>query len=281
MKIEKDADLSKLTTVHIGGIAKELIIPESISELVEIINIEKIQYFIGGGSNLLIADKIFEKVVSLREFDKSIVQKEDGVFIVGGSVRLQNLINTINKLGYGGIEYLYSVPGLVGGAVAMNAGGSIEEGRAISDYIIRVDCIRDGERTSLNKEECGFSHRNSLFKIDPKIIVCSVKFQFPHMDKKISEVKKKERLDFCRKTHDLRYPNFGSVFRVYNPYIVYIIRHFESDHSSGVHFSRITDNWICNNGNGTFKEAIKQINKVKFLHKILFQKCLTEVIIWQ
>lgn len=47
-----------------------------------------------------------------------------------------------------------------------------------------------------------------------------------------------------------------------------------------VWFSDKTNNWLQNRGDGTFEQAIKQIKKVEFLHKILFQKIRCEYKIW-
>lgn len=119
-----------------GGIAKEYLSPESLEELIEAVRLGESKK-IGGGSNVLIAEHSFERVIDLGKFDTSI-KNIGGRYRVGASVRLFKLINAINKDGYGGIEYLYSVPGLVGGAVVMNAGRGRRYGQCISDYIEEV-----------------------------------------------------------------------------------------------------------------------------------------------
>lgn len=281
MKILKDISMKKYTTVHIGGNVKLMYVPESEDELLDLIKTQKPSLFVGGGSNILVSDREFDSVVSLREFNRNIQNNGNGEYLVGGSVRLQTLINTINQDGFGGIEYLFSVPGLVGGATVMNAGGGIAEGNSISDYIIEVNCIVDGEFISLKKDQCEFGHRTSIFKETAKYIVTSVKFQFEAQEQSISEQKKKNRLDFCKKTQDSSSPNFGSVFKVFNPYIMVVIRKLQTTHKSGVHFSKKTDNWICNNGNGTFSEAYKRINRVIKIHQFFHYDCIPEVIIWK
>ena len=117
MKIDNNADLKKLTTFKMGGTVSKLYTPETEDELINLIQDKHPQYFIGGGSNIIINTRVFDSVVNLREFSSTIEDKGNGTYIVGASVRLQKLIKTINADGYGGIEYLYSVPGLVGGAV--------------------------------------------------------------------------------------------------------------------------------------------------------------------
>ena len=144
MKILQDEDLSKYTSVRIGGTAKTMYFPESRDELIDLIKHHDTPVFISGGSNLLINNREFETVINLKSVDSSLEHLGGGRFRAGASVHLQKLINTINENGYGGIEYLFSVPGLVGGAIVMNAGRGKTHKKCISDYIISVDAIRDG-----------------------------------------------------------------------------------------------------------------------------------------
>lgn len=277
MKQLENQPLSKYTTIRLGGIAKTMLIPESVDELCNIIRERKPDYFIGGGSNLLISDREFELVVDLRSFDKSFENKGDGVFRVGASLRLQNLINQINEAGYGGIEYLYSVPGLVGGAVVMNAGRGKQYNQTISDYIVSVDIIRNEELITLSKEECNFSHRNSVFKNSKDIVVGCV-LKFPEMSIEEASARKKERIELCKQKQDASKPNFGSVFCEQDARII----KYAKKHKIGgkVHFSEKTSNWIINDG-GTFKDALAAIKKVELLHKLYFKKCKREVIVWE
>lgn len=277
MKQLKNEKLSNHTTIRLGGIAKTFLIPESIDELCNVIQDKNPKYFIGGGSNLLISDRDFDLVVSLKNFDTKLKHEGNGVFRAGASMRLQSLINQINEAGYGGIEYLYSVPGLVGGAVVMNAGRGKKYHQTISDYIISVDVIRDGKIVTMRKEDCGFSHRNSVFKSN-KYIVVSCVFKFPEMKREESAARKKERLELCRKRQDSSKPNFGTVFFEENARIMNYVR----KHKIGgkVHFSEKTTNWIINEG-GTFDDAVNAIKRVELLHRLLLKKCKREVIIWE
>lgn len=280
MKIIENISLSKYTTVHIGGTARKMYVPETREELIKAINDSHCKYFIGGGSNLLINDRVFDAVINLRYFDRNIVDHGNGKYYVGGSVRLQELIRKINADGYGGIEYLYSVPGLLGGAVVMNAGGSKEQGWSISDHIISVTALHDGQIYSLNRDQCDFLHRHSIFKNDTSYIVLGAEMQFDKGESKDFERACKERINFCKIFQDNSKPNFGSVFRLYNGYIMEIVR-ILSNRKKTVHFSHKTANWLINEGNGTFSQADKLLKKVIMIHKILGKKCATEVIIWR
>lgn len=278
MKCEQNVDLSKYTTIRIGGFAKNMLIPEDIAELKMIINKYHPRYFIGGGSNLLISNQNYELVVNLREFDKSVIFNNDGTVTVGASVRLQKLINSINEYGFGGIEYLFSVPGLVGGAIVMNAGRGVDYCQSIADYIVSVEAFdENGDLITLRKEDCCFSYRNSVFK-NGRYVVCRAVFRFPSVSIEESTELKRKRLELCKKEQDSLKPNFGTVFLKSNRYIMSIVKIFHM--GKKVHFSKKTSNWIINEG-GNFEDAIFVMRKVEKIHKVLGRKCEREVIVWE
>lgn len=285
MKIEHNVNLKQYTTIKIGGTAQNLYIPESPEELVSLIeslNGESV-YYIGGGSNILMNDeKKFCHVVLLREFDKS-MSISNGNINVGASMRLQKLINEINKFNYGGIEYLYSVPGLVGGAVAMNAGRGKEHNKCISDFIISIlayDCTLR-KKVTLNKSECNFSYRHSRFKDNPnRYIILNVLFQFPQIDEKETTLAKKERLEYVKKEQDHTGHNAGSVFNTFNRVLIRLFRIPFLGKCGNCHYSRLTANWLVNSGEGKYKEAVSLIQRVEKLHRLLGQNIEKEIVIW-
>ncbi|WP_280770613.1 UDP-N-acetylmuramate dehydrogenase [Salipaludibacillus daqingensis] len=285
MKILSNESLKNYTTVKIGGYAEKLYFPESIEELSDLINqlSEEDYYIISGGSNILINDKkTYKNVVSLIKMDNSVMELGDGKFYVGASVKLQKLINIINKKGFGGIEYLFSVPALVGGSVAMNAGRGKVHGLSISDYIEEVRVLDKGVIKVLSKEECNFKYRDSIFKKNNnKLIVLGVTFTF---DKGYPEELKKirqERINISQSNQDASGYNFGSVFRKHNRVIMQVIRITHPGYKTGMSFSKKSSNWLINQGEGTYSQAISLITRVEKLHKVIGQKIIREVIIWK
>lgn len=278
MRETHDADLKRLTTVRIGGTADRLLEPESTQELLELIRTEHPCHFVGGGSNLLVNDRTFDLVVSLKSFDKSLESYGEGNYRVGASMRLPSLINSINRDGYGGIEYLCNVPGLVGGAIAMNAGTGRAVGKSISDYLISVDVIENGEIVTMPRDLCGFDYRNSIFKGSAERIITSALFCFPAMPQDKIEEAKAAKMRLYRKRQDPSHPNFGSVFSRSNRAIMRLARLLAL--GGKVHFSRKTTNWIVNEGGG-YNDAIDAISKVERIHKRLHKECKREVIVWE
>ena len=280
MRVEHGVLLKNYTTFKMGGVCKNLYIPENRKELLDLCDkISPPRYILSGGSNVVVNDKkVFENVICLREFDKLIEHMGEGVFYVGSSVRLQKLILTINNLGYGGIEYLFSVPGLVGGAVTMNAGRGGSHKNVISDFIRYVYVYRDGETIKLRREECGFSHRYSCF-LDSEDIVLGVEFKFDKVSSEECEKQRKQRIDLCKNTQDMSYPNFGTVFCEGNMKIIKLASMLNIPNSKII-YSRKTNNWMLNKG-GSFNEVLRKLKLVRLLHRIFRKKCRQEVILWR
>lgn len=284
MRILYNEHLKKYTTVKIGGTASKLYIPENEAELIHLLNSMHSQryYIIGGGSNLLINDeKVFENVILMKEFNDFIEEKGDGTYYIGASNKLQKVINKINEDGFGGIEYLYSVPGLIGGAVAMNAGRGKPYGVSISDYIIDVTVYINGKVKTINKEQCRFDYRNSIFRENSDYIILGCTFKFERKSKEESKRLKEERIKLCKMVQDTSGYNFGSVFKVNDWKVMWFVRNISIVNKKGIHFSKKTPNWMVNKGEGTFKQAIKIIKRVEYLHRIIGKKAVPEVIIWE
>lgn len=279
MKKEHNIDLSKYTTFKMGGIATSFYTPETEVELIELLKNKEQKYLIGGGSNLLINQRIFDSVVNLREFNTEIIDLGDGTYEVGASVRLQKLITVVNQNGYGGIEYLYSVPGLVGGAVLMNAGRGRSYQMSISDYILSVKVLFNGEIKWINKENCQFSYRSSIFK-QMGYVVLAAKFKFIPMEKEATYKKRKDRIELCRKTQDNSLPNFGTVFCESDKLIMKAFQMMLFRKSGKVMFSSKTINWMLNDG-GTFEDVERLLERVEKTHKFLGKNCQKEVIVWK
>lgn len=283
MKIKQNVDLSKYSKINIGGRANNFYIPENEMELIELIKEKKNEkkYIIANGSNILINDqKTFETVIYLKEFSKE-MEFSENILSVGASVPLQKVLKIINSKGYGGIEYLYTVPGTLGGAIYMNAGTGHSEGKSISDYILEIKTF-DGEKIHVySKNEAKFRYRYSIFKTNKEIIL-SAKFKFPKLDKEIIDNVKNDKIAFARATQDMRHPNLGSIFDYPNVYIITFFKKIGFGWKKGIKYSKKSTNWFINLGEGTFKQAMFLIKTTEILHKIFFiKKIRREIEIWE
>lgn len=273
--------LSQYTTFKIGGKCKELYFPQNKEELVFLLNNYPQARILGGGSNLLVNDaKEFGVVICLRECGCNDISISGNEVMVGCGVRLQKLISFLNIHGLGGIEYLYSVPGLVGGAIVMNAGRGRNENQQISDYLCSVDVWENGRIEHYSKDKCGFSYRNSIFQKRPCVIL-SATFHFDYISPEKGRALQRERIDLCKKYQDNQYPNAGTSFCQADTHIMNLMKKISSSNKkTGIHFSKKTTNWIQNRGEGTFKEAMHLIQRVELMHRLLGKPVKLEYKIW-
>jgi UDP-N-acetylmuramate dehydrogenase len=282
VEILENVQLAKFTTMKIGGEVKKLLFPENNLELLESVQrLENKKYVISNGSNLLINDKkTFDVVVHLKKLNCKIESLGNGKYRVGASVRIQTLINHIHHDGYGGIEFLFSVPGYVGASVAMNAGRGRPHNQNIADFVTGVEYLCENKIHFESASECKFNYRYSKFKYTDDIIT-SVDFQFYEMSNEMSTKLKKERIQHASKTQDRFGGYFGSVFAINDWRIMHLIRLLHPGFKNGVGYSKKTSNWMINRGNGTYKQTIFLLNLVVFLHKLLFRPIRIEVNIWK
>jgi UDP-N-acetylmuramate dehydrogenase len=285
MLMNENEKLSKHVTIKIGGVASKYYIPENVAELSELIKQESDYKIISGGSNLLINDKkIFPCVIDMKSCCQEFELLDSGEVFVGASVRIQKLIKNLQELNLGGFEFLYSLPALFGGIIVMNAGRG-SDGKSIAKFIKSVRCLNDsGEVFEIDVNKCMFGYRKSIFQ-EKKWIVLGATLKCENIDSDKSKKLVQERIEHCKKSQDMRYPNFGSAFCCSNGYIMHFIMHVykfkNMFNKNSASFSDKSINWIVNKGNGTFDEVIRCLKTVEIIHKLTLQKSEIEVKIWE
>ena len=217
-KLLENEPMSKHTTYGIGGPAMAYITPKDRFDLSNILKFstknEIPVYFVGTGSNLLVADNGIEGIVltpakSLKQLEikKNWVVAESGVM-------LGKLVKECIKHNLTGLESLIGVPGTLGGALVMNAGAF---GGEISNFLDSVDIMTmSGEINTFSNSDIDFSYRFSSFKKDEFILLARFKLQT-----EVPEIinHKKLKASSGRKTNQpLRYRSAGSVFKNHKDY---------------------------------------------------------------
>lgn len=172
LKFEENFPLSKITTLQIGGPARLLTTVTSQKNLLEVVAFARqnnLPYLIiGGGSNLLVSDEGVNKLIIKNEIEG--ITKIVRVLKVKSGLKLQDLVDYSIGHNLAGLHKLNGIPGTVGGAVYGNAGAY---GQTISDYIREVICLnpKTEEIITLQKDECEFDYRDSIFKRNGFIIL--------------------------------------------------------------------------------------------------------------
>jgi UDP-N-acetylmuramate dehydrogenase len=123
-----DVDLGAMTTYRVGGRASVLVEPEDEADLDAIASAARRSglpcLVIGRGSNMLVADTgVRAIVVSTARMTRRTDLVADGVIEAGAGTPLPMLARQSVALGLAGFEWAVGVPGSLGGAVRMNAGG--------------------------------------------------------------------------------------------------------------------------------------------------------------
>jgi len=165
VRCREERRLSCYTSYGIGGRAASLLEPATTPALVQVIrrcwrrNLPV--RFLGGGSNLLVADAGFPGVVvRTRALNRLARYPDTGTLIYAeAGVGLARLVRWCALKGLAGTEVLAGIPGNVGGAIAMNAGGRHGE---ICDLLVTVDTVApDGHRHTRLPAELGFGYRTA------------------------------------------------------------------------------------------------------------------------
>lgn len=132
--VRLDAPLGALTTYRVGGRAAALVEVTSEEELLELRAVldrtgaaRRVPVLVlGKGSNLLVADAGFSGLVVRLSGDLGAIDlpAEHGQVVrAGGAADLPVLARRTAAAGLGGLEWAVGIPGSVGGALKMNAGG--------------------------------------------------------------------------------------------------------------------------------------------------------------
>jgi UDP-N-acetylmuramate dehydrogenase len=162
-RLQYDVPMSEHTTLGIGGPSKAMLRATTPEELVQSLQLAieaDIPYIvIGGGSNLLVADRGVDRLV-IKNDSVGIAAAGDLISVRSGT-RLQDLVDYTVARGWQGLQRLTGVPGSVGGAVYGNAGAY---GQTISDWLEEVVCFDGRQVVTFDKEASRFAYRHSAFK---------------------------------------------------------------------------------------------------------------------
>jgi len=162
-KLTPDAPLAPLVWFKTGGRAEWLFEPvdaEDLSGFLAGLDPRIPVMALGLGSNLIVRDGgVPGVVVRLGKAFAAVTASDDQTLRCGGGASGILVSSTARDAGIGGLEFLRSIPGTVGGFVRMNGGAY---GREVKDVL--VDCeivLRSGERRWLALDDLGYTYRHS------------------------------------------------------------------------------------------------------------------------
>ena len=212
--VKLEEAMSRHTSFKVGGNAQIFVEPkdeEALKRLLELINTEKINYYvIGNGSNILVSDKGYKGIIiSMLKFTSPSLIENESITISAGKT-LKELTELACENSLSGLEFAYGIPGSVGGAVFMNAGAYDGEIKEVLDKVKVMD--KEGNVLSLNTGELDLSYRHSNIE-EKGYIVLEAKFNLKKADKSAIWKKMQELMARRIDKQPLNFPSAGSTFK--------------------------------------------------------------------
>ena len=170
--LRRDVPLAPLTTLRLGGPARFLLPCSGVDELRSGLRWARRRELpvavLGDGSNVIVPDDGFPGLVLHLQGGSAIFEAGAGDasttrVVADGGMSWDSLVRRSVDRGLSGIECLSGIPGTVGAAPMQNVGAY---GQELADTLTRVRCLdrQSLETRVFDRQECGFSYRDSRFK---------------------------------------------------------------------------------------------------------------------
>jgi UDP-N-acetylmuramate dehydrogenase len=161
---QTDVPLSGHTSYRLGGPARLCFTPRDESDVAALLrrcnDLGVSWRVLGGGSNLLVRDEgVSQAVIKLGGESFEATRYRDGVLKAGAAVEMLALVKHAARMGWAGLERLAGIPGTVGGAVRMNAGGRYG---CVAELVRDVTIVtRAGEIVTRTAAQLDFGYRKA------------------------------------------------------------------------------------------------------------------------
>lgn len=212
--VRRSVPLAPMTTYKVGGPARWYAEPEDLEALRSILEVTPSDtevIVLGRGSNVVIADDgVDGLVLRLGRGFNAFEVLPDGDVVAGAATALPLLARGVAAAGRSGLEFYVGIPGSVGGAVRMNAGGhGSDTASVLLDASILDMRTRSVERRSV--EELQLSYRRSNLTDDD--IVLQARFETEPCDPTDAEAVLREITRWRKEHQPGGTLNAGSVFK--------------------------------------------------------------------
>jgi len=213
-KIKKNVPLAPLTTMKIGGPADffvKVVSEEELQQAVQWSEEQKLPYFIlGGGSNILVADRGFPGLVIKMDNRQCRVEGEE--ITAGAGVGLARVVELAQQEGLTGLEWTAGIPGSLGGAIRGNAGAF---GSSIGELVKKITVFHQGTIEQWPGEKCQFAYRSTIFKEKKDLIIISARLSLQPGEQQAIARQMADCL--AKRSHYPAQPSAGCVFK--NPIV--------------------------------------------------------------
>ena len=201
--------LAKYSSFRTGGKAANIIFPESTEEFVTALRENPGAAVLGNLSNTLVLDGGIDGTVIITTKMNSVSVNGNTVTAAAGA-SLTSVAVAARDASLAGCEFLYGIPGTVGGGVFMNAGAY---GGEIADIIENaVVFTPDGKVTTLSKDDLDLGYRTSKLQ-STRYILLSAAFSLQSGNKEVISSAMDDLMNRRMTTQPLDKPSCGSTFK--------------------------------------------------------------------
>lgn len=211
--VRKNCPLRDLTWYGLGGNAEYLIQPKTADQVRDVLNRcrenDMPVRVLGFGSNLLVSDEGVRGAVLKLDADEFCRYEFSGTTLkAGAGVNLNKLVLESVRKGLGGLEALTGIPGSVGGAVRMNAGGNFGDIGSCVKSVTVMD--KYGNLFEKEKPELVFDYRWTNITA-PVILSATIELTESDPDAMLKTVK--EVWIYKKNSQPLNTRNAGCIFK--------------------------------------------------------------------
>ena len=214
LELREREPMAQHTSFKVGGPVALMALPKTAGEAKAAVKtareLEIEPFFLGNGSNLLVADEGYPGFIIKLTWDFDGIREVNRGLETGGAVLLSRLSNALVGRGLTGLEFASGIPGSVGGAVTMNAGAYGGEMAQVLESVTFLD--EAGEVCTLPVSECGFGYRKSIFS-QRKCLILRARFRLEQGDGYAIKARMDELTAKRREKQPLEYPSAGSMFK--------------------------------------------------------------------
>ena len=262
---ESFVPMSKHTWFGVGGPAEVMYHPEDNDDLCWFLKNKPYNlplFVVGGGSNLLVRDGGIPGVVI--KLDKSFYKKccvQGETITCGAGFKNKDLKKVMVDNEVGGLEFLVSIPGTLGGAVRTNAGCF---GKELKDVLVSATVIDgNGQVLEVGADDFNLSYRSSTFPEDWIVTTLCLKVEPQAGKQTLQLVEEHKNYRLQHQPHNVK--TAGSTFKNPEGLVAWkLIKDTQSNliRVNGAKVSEVHCNFLVNDGNASAKDIEDLGNKI-------------------
>lgn len=269
---QHSVSLAEYTHYKIGGVARDVYFPSDCAEFLEAVTFLKQSgtpwFIIGGGSNILVGDGFWDGAVILTT-GLNRVDAGEKHLICGSGVLSSDVADIALGHGKTGLEFLYRLPGTIGGAVAGNARFA---DISVSEKVVSLTAVHPelGIKT-FSGADLDFSYKHNSI-IAGGWYICEVVLDW--QDGVTGDIRAAmdgfER--FREERHHFEYPSCGCIFKNDHARNIQVGRLLDSlglkgKRIGGAEVAPFHANFIINTGNATARDVLALIEEIERIVK--------------